>query len=238
MIRSELKKFIQKSLNVRAVGVFDYLFFFKKYANRYGTAFNGQQLRQSTFLDLNKKIKIDNIIETGTYRGTTTKFFQANTNINIYTCEISSRYHQFSRMRFRNLPKIILKKGNSVDFLKEVSKNPEITNSICFFYLDAHWEEHLPLFEELSVILSNWKSPIVMIDDFKVPNDPGYSYDDYGEGNVLDLNYLSKLPHKINYFFPINSSSEGGRKRGSVVLTNNENLAQKIRDIPSLYEYK
>ena len=53
-----------------------------------------------------------------------------------------------------------------------------------FIYLDAHWEEDLPLAEELAVIARATTRCIVMIDDFQVPGD-GYAYDNYGPGKAL-----------------------------------------------------
>ena len=52
-----------------------------------------------------------------------------------------------------------------------------------FFFLDAHGREHLPLREELEIILTHWREAIVMIDDFEVPG-TDYGYDDYGPGKV------------------------------------------------------
>jgi len=60
-----------------------------------------------------------------------------------------------------------------------------------FFYLDAHWEESLPPREELDLIIREFKQFVVMIDDFEIPNDPGYGFDDYGPGKRLSLRDLS-----------------------------------------------
>lgn len=54
-----------------------------------------------------------------------------------------------------------------------------------FAYLDAHWGEDLPLAEKLEIVFSWDSDAIVMIDDFQVPDDPGYAYDDYGPGKAL-----------------------------------------------------
>lgn len=89
-----------------------------------------------------------------------------------------------------------------------------------FFYLDAHWGEDLPLRDELEIIFSKWKRPIVMVDDFQVPNSD-YGFDDYGPGKALNLSYIEPVvsDHKISVFFPaVNSSEETGARRGSVVL--------------------
>jgi hypothetical protein len=66
-----------------------------------------------------------------------------------------------------------------------------------------------------------------MIDDFKVSDDPGYSFDDYGPGKRLDLDYLraSNLPELTVYFPSTPSHREDGARRGCVVATANPEMA-------------
>jgi hypothetical protein len=49
-----------------------------------------------------------------------------------------------------------------------------LRDSPLFFYLDAHWNEDLPLAEEIDLIFSRSPCAVVMIDDFEVPGDPGF----------------------------------------------------------------
>jgi len=89
-----------------------------------------------------------------------------------------------------------------------------------FFYLDAHREDDLPLREELEIIFTYWQRPIVMIDDFQVP-DSDYAFDDYGPGKTLNLDYLQPViaAYNISVFFPaVDVAEETGVKRGCVVL--------------------
>ncbi|MEO7673976.1 MAG: hypothetical protein ABIU09_07850, partial [Pyrinomonadaceae bacterium] len=87
-------------------------------------------------------------------------------------------------------------------------------------YLDAHWNADLPLFDEIALIGDNWSDSVVMIDDFEVPGDPGYSFDDYGGDAKLSLEYIQPLlKDKWSVFFPrAESKDETGFKRGCVVL--------------------
>ena len=75
-----------------------------------------------------------------------------------------------------------------------------------------------------------------MIDDFNVPGDDGYGFDNYGAGRVLNMDYIRQC--KINnaaIFFPnVSSKWETGAKRGSVVLVSGEDLAAKCRALPLL----
>ena len=86
------------------------------------------------------------------------------------------------------------------------------------FYLDAHWEEHLPLRNELELISRKFNLWIAVIDDFNVPGDDGYGFDNYGAGQILNMDYIRQC--KINnaaIFFPnVSSKWETGAKRGSV----------------------
>jgi hypothetical protein len=54
-----------------------------------------------------------------------------------------------------------------------------------FFYLDAHWSEDLPLADETEFIIRNLNTFTIMIDDFEVPRDSGFAYNDYGPGKHL-----------------------------------------------------
>ena len=78
------------------------------------------------------------------------------------------------------------------------------------FYLDAHGREHLPLGDELDLIHDNYRRWIIVVDDFKVPGDSGYAFDDCGPGRVLDIDYLrsTKVRDAPIFFraFPPNGS--------------------------------
>ena len=89
------------------------------------------------------------------------------------------------------------------------------------FYLDAHWNNDLPLVEEIDLIFGKAKNAIVLVDDFQVPGDDGYSYDDYGGQKALTREYIdeSVRKHNLAAFGPITPSRrETGEKRGCIVL--------------------
>ena len=48
-----------------------------------------------------------------------------------------------------------------------------------------------------------------MIDDFEVPGDAGYGYDDYGPGKALVLDYIRPAisEHQLQVFYPSTSST-------------------------------
>jgi hypothetical protein len=199
-----------------------------------GGPMNGQTARLEIARSIIQHCGVAQVVETGTYRGTTTRWL-AQFGLPVVTAEISPRYAAFSRARLRNEPNVELRLRDSVTVLTEMSRNVGCAAPM-FFYLDAHWRTHLPLKEELDIIGCSFPKAIVMIDDFQVPGDSGYGYDDYGPGKVLDLSLLSNcnvLPDVV--FFPsVNSKWETGGKRGCVVLAYDPAAIVRLKEMPLL----
>jgi hypothetical protein len=108
-----------------------------------------------------------------------------------------------------------------------------------FVYLDAHWNDDLPLTEELEIVFGACPNAIVMIDDFLVPFDEGYRYDDYGAGRSLTADYIEPIvvAHRLRLFYPSTPSvCETGERRGCVVLAKNTALAVELASLPLLRE--
>ena len=89
--------------------------------------------------------------------------------------------------------------------------------------MDAHWGEGLPLKEEVEQITNNYLNYLICIDDFAVPNDNSWGFDSY-DGTKLDIDMLKNLENTKIYFPDYNSDLESGEKRGSVFLTNSDNI--------------
>lgn len=205
----------------------------------WGGPFNGQEFRKKMFFDLLANLSLETIVETGTYRGTTTDLF-LSTALPVYSTESQLRYYAYSLTRFLSrLNRLHLYRKDSRDFLRSLAADSSFPKQNVFFYLDAHWEEDLPLFEELEIIISNWKASAIMIDDFCVP-DTDYGYDDYGEGKALNVDYLRPLitEKNIPLFFPAaGTDKETGVKRGSVVLGTDSAAHNKLDRISSLKRF-
>jgi hypothetical protein len=80
---------------------------------------------------------------------------------------------------------------------------------------------------------------LALIDDFQVPDDPGYTYDDFGPGKALTCGYIRPAIRTfgLHTFFPsANSANETGYKRGSVMLVADTNLTCILRTIPEIRE--
>jgi hypothetical protein len=202
--------------------------------------FNGQEFRQLMYLELLKSFRFAAIVETGTFRGKTTEYFQSTSGLPVYTVEINPTFYGYSKTRFFRNTKVHTYCGDSRWFLTLLFKKEQLRAEEIFFYLDAHWEKDLPLREEIETIFSTNDKAVVMVDDFKVPGDDAYLYDDYGEGNECSLDYLfpvvSKL--KIAAFFPSRRAElETGAKRGCVVLARSPDVIAILANLPTLSPY-
>ena len=77
-----------------------------------------------------------------------------------------------------------------------------------------------------------------MVDDFRVPTDSGFAYDDYGKDKCLSVTNLHEaVTARPSMFFPKHASAhETGARRGCVVLAQGD-LADYIRrKVPMLTE--
>jgi hypothetical protein len=146
---------------------------------------------------------------------------------------------KFARRRLASYPQVRLEIDDSRALLERLATDAEFPKSEVFFYLDAHWNADLPLRDEVRLILAHWPDAVIMIDDFRVPDDPGYGYDSYPNDQVLQLEYLAPvLSNATRVFFPATrSSDETGARRGSVVFTASEAMATAIASAPSFRPY-
>jgi hypothetical protein len=173
---------------------------------------------------LAKKHNLKAVIETGTFYGNTTARF-AELGLPVKTIE--SQPMQF-KAAYDNLKAkgfdvdqwdkgtIHLIQAHSHNCLNEVIESTKAKN--IFFYLDAHWESHLPLLDELKHIAASGVNAVIAIHDFYVPNS-GFGFDTY-HGQKLDFEfiepYLSAIyPNGYNYFY--NTVAEG-HKRGLIFI--------------------
>lgn len=198
--------------------------------------FNGQNFRKQMFADVIAKGGFDAILETGTWIGNTTGYMATTAKIPVHTSELNSRFHRLAKMRLQGVSNVNLELLDSRAFLRKMAAGP-VGNQRVFIYLDAHWYDDLPLKEEIEIISQRWSHHAIMIDDFAVPGDAGYGYDDYLKGEELTIDYLRATCRKckLEAFFPsAPSSAETGARRGSVILAPTGPLADQLAKLPSL----
>lgn len=176
---------------------------------------NGQAGRQGIIRDLARTLAFDEVVETGTYRGNSTEFFAHVVGVPIHTVEAHPRYFHYAAKRLSPYPDVTVELGDSRKILRRLGERPG--DPLTLFYLDAHWEQDLPLAEEIEIIAKGWRAAVIVIDDFQVPDDSGYTFDDYGPGRRLCVDYLPDVGWSL--FFPsLPSADETGGRRGCAVL--------------------
>jgi hypothetical protein len=173
---------------------------------------------------LNKRFNFYYAFETGTFRGATTQFLCMVAHY-VHTIEIDNenfavaeQFHRESKLFrvFNNL-------GNSPDVLNEIlsrPSQPEWKDLSLLFYLDAHWENHCPLLDELQVIADHKLKPVIVIHDFKVPEHPEFGYDSYN-GQDFDFAWIQPSIERIygvdGYDYHYNLVAIGA-KRGVIYI--------------------
>lgn len=188
-----------------------------RFREGWGGPLNGQRHRQQLVRKLYRAVPFSATVETGSFRGHSTAFFAAVSGKPVHSVESNLRFLAFARRSCATYPHITFTLGDSRPFLRH---QLDSLDEPLFFYLDAHWYDDLPLPEEITTIVESKKSAVIMIDDFEVPGDPGYHYDDYGPGARLTAELLAPLPlDGWGRFYPsVTSADESGLRRGCIVL--------------------
>jgi hypothetical protein len=192
--------------------------------------FNGQKIRKSIYKFLLDTFRFEAILETGTFTGNTTGYMARTSGLPVLTCESNSILAALARKRPSAISNAKCHVMDSRGFLKSMSET-DIRNKRVFIYLDAHVHEDLPLKEEIEIICRTWQEFVIMIDDFRVPDDAGYGYDSYGKKQVLAVETFGPLffSNGLIPFFPAPSSKEEtGARRGSVILTRKGPFAEQL----------
>jgi len=206
----------------------------RDYFYPFGTAMNGQTARLEAVRQIMFRCGIRQIVETGTFRGTTTEWL-ADFGWPVASIESNITNYHFSKLRLQRKPNVRVEFGSSVDVLPKFPGQMD-TSLPTFFYLDAHWENYLPLRDEMRFILGSFSAPVILIDDFQVPGEDGYSYDDYGPGKALTTEYLADcLPAEAMLFYPSTPScQETGWRRGWIVVAPNPQIGRLLENITLL----
>lgn len=205
-------------------------------------AFNDQVERKAIYGSLIQSIKFDFIAETGTKWGNTTCYIASNSHQSVvYTSELIRESFLIARERLKHFPNVHVENLDSRELIRKLIQQDAESNKVPLFYLDAHWYKDLPLLEEVQLIAKHWQDFSAIIDDFQVPGDPGYGYDDYGEGQELTLDYLMPAIREFDLkaFFPAALSDiETGACRGCVVICGSRGeIYKKLQQNEKLTEF-
>ncbi len=196
---------------------------------------NGQSGRRAIVERIVRDCAIRQFVETGTYRGSTTRWF-SGFGLPVYTVEANARFAHFARLSFAGEPLVHTAEMDSAAFLERLAGDPAVTGRTTLFYLDAHWGRRLPLGEEIRTVCRAFPDAVMVIDDFEVADDSDYGFDNYGPGKRLDLDYVRRTGVAgLRAFFPaLPGRDEDLPRRGCVVLTTNGALAEKLGRIELL----
>jgi hypothetical protein len=234
-MRHLIYRAVAAMLPPKIAGRVDYWIGHHRHFYPYGSAMNGQTARAELVREMIFSCKPTLLVETGTFRGTTAEWF-AGFGIPMITIEVNKRFCEFSRLRLSAFKHVEVKRGNSVEVMEYVRRAYGHIDRPIFFYLDAHWEEYLPLRKEIELIFRDFKYPIVLIDDFRVEGDDGYGFDSYGPGKSLTMDYVlvARTPKLFMFFPSVEGKFETGLRRGCVIITSNPELADKLNHISLL----
>lgn len=200
----------------------------------WGGPLNGQEFRRKIFLELFSKLPIEALVETGTFRGISTEWFAEHFDKPILSCEIDKRYYLQAIDRLEKFENVEVTLADSTEFIRQLKSRYD-SDAVLLFYLDAHWLERLPLAQEVAIVQRQFPKSIVMIDDFELPLDPGYAFDNYGIGKRVSLSLLSDFREKASFFFPsMPSSEETGAKRGTCALAWDPQIVEQLSGLDTL----
>lgn len=202
-------------------------------------AFNGQAGRVALFCELQTARKFSATVETGTYLGATAELFAVAEIPQIKTIEAQAKWAQHAAVRLSSWPNVEVICADSREILRQLAKEDTFPRANALFYLDAHWYADLPLVEELQLVLRHWRNSIIIIDDFHVPFDSGYGFDDYGPGKSLCRSLIHDyLPQNSPTFFPaLPSDQETGSRRGCVVVGTDEEASRYLATVSLLKKF-
>lgn len=150
---------------------------------------------------------IQSAVETGTYHGVTAEGLAALVSM-VYTIEIDAQRFADSRERLSVLPNVKQFLGSSVDVLPDLI--PQIRKP-ALYYLDAHWDGHEPLPQEVEIIALNDPRPVIVIHDMLVPGHPELYAGPLPGGSVYCYEWvqagLEKIQAPWRYYY--NDQAEG-----------------------------
>ncbi len=235
---SPVKQMVRAVIGDRRLGLLEW-YLRRGIGSSFGGPLNGSAFRREVFEEVVRLCEIGAVVETGTFRGNTSEYF-ASLSLPVFTVEVSPRYFTFAQHRLRRCPNVEVFHGDSRSVLNLLAARPGLPDRPTFFYLDAHWYDDLPLREEVALVFDRWERAVIMVDDFEVPGDAGYQFDDYGNGRKLSLDYLLR-GDVANYsvFFPaLPSAEESPPRRGWVVLARDGLTVDRLRTMARLREFR
>lgn len=233
-IKSGLQNLIKRAVPPQWIAAFEF-YVLRNPPGNLPEPLNGQKHRRAIIDQIIRNLAIERIVETGSFRAATTSYLAQQYQLPIATVEVNPRFYHYARWRTADMPCVDCNLGDSRSFLRKLAEDEDATRQCTLFYLDAHWHNDLPLAEELRIITDAWPRAAIVIDDFQVPDDPGYRYDDYGPDNALTAELLAPAwrDDLLACYPAARSETETGFRRGCVAIFTAP-LADDARKLDSL----
>lgn len=187
----------------------------KEYLQRNALGYEGDTFVHDEISKLVEKFNIDSIIETGSYKGATTKRLAEFSPV---------KSIEFDKQNFSEAKDAVMRSQTKHGAMIYLGDSGKILDTLpasdrTLYFLDAHWQEAWPLLDELKQIQSLGIRPVIVIHDFKVPG-KDFGYDSYN-GVDLDLAYIENRLEGIygedGYGYHYNEQADGGY-RGVVYI--------------------
>jgi len=146
-------------------------------------------------------LESDFYIETGTRRGVTLKYVaDGYKNLRLFSCEPNKEFFAIAEAKLRGYSNCKIYNETSQNFIPKILDTYDLNENLSFFFLDAHGKGfEWPLRQEIEQITHRLRKAIILIDDFKVPNNPQFVYDVY-DGQECKMSFIQdKLNAKRDY---------------------------------------
>jgi len=197
---------------------------------------NGQKERLRSSILLSEILKPEFAIESGAYLGTTTQYLSCLVTKKAFSIEINQTFAEIASRRLSSEienGEIEIICGDSGLLFSSILSgiNPQTERVIA--YLDAHWLANIPLRYEIQSLLDWGGVFIALVDDFYIPDDNTYGFDQY-EHHRIDRTHVPDVT-ELNIWVPaFEASHESGARRGTAYLVHNDINQQVIENARNL----
>jgi len=157
--------------------------------SRFNQPFAGDIHAGIQFRLIVREYRIQSIIETGTFKGYTTRFL-ASLVPHVLTIEFDSTIDSAHLNTVPNVRKLHMPSPQGIRQAVALAPPPYL------FYLDARWNLPTPTPHELESIASLKIKPVIAIPNFKVPDHPTLQFDSYPDW-TSDLAHIQPYLEKI-----------------------------------------
>ncbi|MCG8568557.1 MAG: hypothetical protein MJB14_00310 [Spirochaetes bacterium] len=127
--------------------------------------------------------KVTTFIETGTNIGNTLHYVAKNySHVSAFSCEPDLQAFKYAKKNLKPYQdRIKIYNNTSSEFITEIKQDhKELYNEPCLIWLDAHgYGFEWPLKSEIEFFTTQFNNAYILIDDFKVPNQEQFIYDQY-----------------------------------------------------------